>query len=165
MSRYIIYAGKGFEKGLFVLTQNEDKTERDNTESQKQKVVRSFFLILLAIVIASATIIYYQNDEITRLKQQLDFANSKASAVTSSSQASKSSKTTQTTKTTSSNSSVLTQSSVTSKSSTVMVWIPRTGKKYHKKSTCSNMKNPSQVTVSEAKSRGYDPCSKCGPPK
>lgn len=41
------------------------------------------------------------------------------------------------------------------------VWIPRTGTKYHKWSTCSGMKGPTQVTVSEAESRGYTPCKKC----
>ena len=46
----------------------------------------------------------------------------------------------------------------------VMVWAPKTGKKYHSKSTCSNMKNPSEVTIREAKSRGLTPCSKCNPP-
>lgn len=42
-----------------------------------------------------------------------------------------------------------------------MVWIPASGKKYHSKSSCSNMENPSQVTLSQAQSRGYTPCSKC----
>lgn len=28
-----------------------------------------------------------------------------------------------------------------------LVWIPRSGSKYHSKSTCSNMKNPIQVTL------------------
>ena len=42
-----------------------------------------------------------------------------------------------------------------------MVWIPKTGKKYHSSSSCSNMKNPSKVTRSEAINRGYDPCKKC----
>lgn len=42
-----------------------------------------------------------------------------------------------------------------------MVWIPRTGSKYHSNSRCSNMKNPSQVSKSEAVNLGYDPCSKC----
>ena len=41
------------------------------------------------------------------------------------------------------------------------VWIPRSGSKYHSHSSCSNMKNPSQVTLSEAQSRGYKPCKKC----
>jgi len=45
--------------------------------------------------------------------------------------------------------------------SEVMVWIPATGKKYHKKSTCSNMKNPSQVTIEEAKKKGFGACKKC----
>ena len=42
-----------------------------------------------------------------------------------------------------------------------LVWIPKTGTKYHSKSTCSNMKNPSQVTKDEAVNRGYSACSKC----
>lgn len=42
-----------------------------------------------------------------------------------------------------------------------MVWIPRTGKKYHSNPDCSRMKDPSHVTLSEAESRGYTPCSKC----
>ena len=46
-----------------------------------------------------------------------------------------------------------------------MVWIPKTGKKYHSKSSCSNMKNPSHVSLSTAKSRGFTPCSKCSPPR
>lgn len=42
------------------------------------------------------------------------------------------------------------------------VWIPTNGgKKYHSKSTCSNMKNPAQVTRDEAISRGFDACKKC----
>ena len=42
-----------------------------------------------------------------------------------------------------------------------MVWIPRTGAKYHKKSTCSNMKKPSQVPIEEAKDDEYTACKKC----
>lgn len=42
-----------------------------------------------------------------------------------------------------------------------MVWIPKTGSKYHSSSSCSNMKNPSQVTKSEAINSGYEPCKKC----
>ena len=41
------------------------------------------------------------------------------------------------------------------------VWIPRTGAKYHSRSSCSNMKNPSQVTLDSAISMGYGKCSKC----
>ncbi len=43
----------------------------------------------------------------------------------------------------------------------LMVWIPRTGKKYHSKSSCSNMKDPSQVPLSEAEWRGFTACKKC----
>ncbi len=41
------------------------------------------------------------------------------------------------------------------------VWIPKSGKKYHSDPTCSNMKNPTKVTVQEATSRGFTPCSRC----
>lgn len=42
------------------------------------------------------------------------------------------------------------------------VWIPTNGgKKYHSRSGCSNMKNPQEVTISEAKSRGFTPCGRC----
>ena len=46
-----------------------------------------------------------------------------------------------------------------------MVWIPKSGKKYHSNSGCSNMKNPSQVSLSAAKNKGLTPCGKCKPPK
>lgn len=46
-------------------------------------------------------------------------------------------------------------------SSGEMVWIPRTGHKYHSNPSCSNMKNPTQVTRAEAENRGYGACSKC----
>lgn len=41
------------------------------------------------------------------------------------------------------------------------VWIPESGSKYHCKSTCSGMKNPTKVTVEEAESMGYTPCKRC----
>ena len=42
-----------------------------------------------------------------------------------------------------------------------MVWIPKTGSKYHSDPDCSNMKNPTQVSLSQAESQGYTPCKKC----
>ncbi len=42
-----------------------------------------------------------------------------------------------------------------------MVWIPNSGSKYHSRSSCSNMKNPTQVTISRAKQLGYEACKKC----
>lgn len=41
------------------------------------------------------------------------------------------------------------------------VWITSTGTKYHRTSTCSNMENPVQVSISYAQSKGYGPCKKC----
>ena len=43
-----------------------------------------------------------------------------------------------------------------------MVWIPtKGGKKYHSKSSCSNMDGPIYVTISEAKQKGFSACKKC----
>ncbi len=42
-----------------------------------------------------------------------------------------------------------------------MVWIPNSGSKYHRSASCSGMKNPSHVSLSTAKARGYTPCKKC----
>ena len=43
-----------------------------------------------------------------------------------------------------------------------LVWVPvNGGKKYHKKSSCSNMKDPMQVTKETAIENGYGPCGKC----
>jgi len=42
-----------------------------------------------------------------------------------------------------------------------MVWIPNSGSKYHSTASCSNMKNPSHVSLSSAISMGYTACKKC----
>lgn len=43
-----------------------------------------------------------------------------------------------------------------------MVWIPtKGGSKYHRWSGCSNMDNPAEVTISQAKARGFTPCKRC----
>ena len=42
-----------------------------------------------------------------------------------------------------------------------MVWLSRTGKCYHSKSSCSNMKDPVQVPLSEALKKKKIACSKC----
>lgn len=42
-----------------------------------------------------------------------------------------------------------------------MVWISANGSKYHSRSGCSNMKNPSEVTIDRAKELGKEPCKKC----
>ena len=45
----------------------------------------------------------------------------------------------------------------------MQVYIPATGKKYHKINNCGNM-NPNKakkISISEAKAKGYTPCSKC----
>lgn len=41
------------------------------------------------------------------------------------------------------------------------VWISSTGTKYHSDKYCSNMDNPSQVSLSNAKNRGYTACKRC----
>ena len=44
-----------------------------------------------------------------------------------------------------------------------MVWIPRTGKRYHKVQDCSDMKSPKYVLLEEAIEKGYTPCKDCVP--
>lgn len=46
-------------------------------------------------------------------------------------------------------------------SSTKYVWVPRSGKKYHYKKSCSNMRNPSKITKKKAIQQGYTACKKC----
>lgn len=41
------------------------------------------------------------------------------------------------------------------------VYLPKNGKKYHSNPNCSNMKSPQAVSLEEAQSLGYEPCSKC----
>lgn len=42
-----------------------------------------------------------------------------------------------------------------------MVWIPEKGKKYHSYAGCSGMNNPSEVTLEQAISLGYELCKRC----
>ena len=43
-----------------------------------------------------------------------------------------------------------------------LVWVPTNGgTKYHTKSTCSNMKDPMQVSEETAIENGYTPCKRC----
>lgn len=42
-----------------------------------------------------------------------------------------------------------------------MVWVSGSGSKYHSNSSCSNMSAPTEITISDAESRGYEPCKKC----
>lgn len=46
-------------------------------------------------------------------------------------------------------------------SNSLQVWIPRTGSKYHSSASCSNMKNPSQVSLDTAVAQGFERCKKC----
>lgn len=41
------------------------------------------------------------------------------------------------------------------------VWIPDSGSKYHRKSTCSGMDSPREVSKVEAEQLGYTPCKRC----
>lgn len=53
------------------------------------------------------------------------------------------------------------QSTATTNNKEQMVWVSRTGTKYHSNPNCSNMKNPAHMTQSEAENLGRTPCSKC----
>ncbi len=42
-----------------------------------------------------------------------------------------------------------------------MVWVPRTGHRYHSKPNCGSMKNPTKMPIEKAKARGFTPCQNC----
>lgn len=42
-----------------------------------------------------------------------------------------------------------------------VVWVSKSGKKYHAKSGCSGMKNPSGMSINDAVAGGYEACKKC----
>ncbi len=44
-----------------------------------------------------------------------------------------------------------------------MVWVPKTGKKYHTNWNCGGMDGPTCVTKEEAIAQGFEPCSRCYP--
>lgn len=69
--------------------------------------------------------------------------------------------TTNTSSKTKSNTTTSTKTTQTHNETNSMVYIPKTGKKYHSNPNCSNMKNPRQVSITEAKRRHYEPCKKC----
>lgn len=54
-----------------------------------------------------------------------------------------------------------TQAPASSDQQETMVWVSDSGKKYHSKSSCSNMSNPHQISLSDAQAQGYTPCKKC----
>lgn len=48
---------------------------------------------------------------------------------------------------------------------TVMVWITKTGKKYHREGCEHLKKSATQVTLADAKAKGLEPCQTCEPPQ
>ena len=43
----------------------------------------------------------------------------------------------------------------------ILVWISKTGERYHSTPDCSDMHFPLQVTLEDAKLRDYTPCMRC----
>ena len=63
---------------------------------------------------------------------------------------------------TASSGSTISSVTATEDTTETLVWIPTNGgTKYHSSSTCSNMSNPQQVTLSQALAAGYTACKKC----
>lgn len=97
-------------------------------------------------------------------------SSKKSSSSSSASKSTNSSKSSSSSSKSSSSSSSSNKSSSSSSNSSVentpvggQVWISATGSKYHNKPNCGRM-NPDkarQISLSEAKSRGFEPCSKC----
>ncbi len=96
--------------------------------------------------------------------EQEEFSESVSSSetsVTSSKVQSTSSKNTSSTVSRNSQSSITTTPSEPTNTD-ALVWVPTNGgKKYHSKSSCSNMKNPRQVTKETAINEGFGQCGRC----
>lgn len=45
----------------------------------------------------------------------------------------------------------------------IYVYVTTNGNCYHRSSSCNGLKYPEKITISEAKSRGYNPCATCQP--
>ena len=63
--------------------------------------------------------------------------------------------------TTSNNTPVKPNTTTSTDEKVTMVWVSSSGKKYHSKSNCSNMKSPRQISLESAVHQGYDPCKNC----
>ena len=77
------------------------------------------------------------------------------------SSASNSSQTSSATNTINSNSSSTSDNSENIEYNGQTVYKSKTGSKYHYSPTCSNMKNPTEITLEEAENLGLEPCKKC----
>ena len=102
----------------------------------------------------------------TKSSTKSSTSSSKSSTSSSKSSTSKSNKTTSKSSTSKKTSSSADTTSKQTSSSTdtteKTVWVPTNGgTKYHSKSTCSNMKDPVQLSLDEAENKGYTPCKKC----
>lgn len=110
----------------------------------------------------------------TEFENEGSSSNSKSSSSSSSSTSSKksssSSSASKSTNSSKSSSSSSNKSSSSSSNSSVestpvggQVWLSATGTKYHSKPNCGRMdpNKARQISLSEAKSRGFEPCSKC----
>ncbi|MEA5033996.1 hypothetical protein [Cloacibacillus evryensis] len=53
----------------------------------------------------------------------------------------------------------------TATSSNTIVYITRTGAKYHRDGCGSLSRSKIEITLKEAKDQGYGPCKKCRPPQ
>lgn len=53
------------------------------------------------------------------------------------------------------------ETSIPEDTQVVLVWITKSGKKYHSKSNCGSMKEPYQIELSEAIFIGLEPCKNC----
>lgn len=153
--------------------------EYDSVSSYKQSstaTTSSQFLYVSSSEEASSTI-QTDADEISSESSAVYESSSSKETITTSSKASETSSKTSNIKLPNKNpSSSITSSDKTSsksqstivtvpeKEETVgdLVWVPvNGGTKYHKKSTCSKMKDPLQVSVETAVKNGYTPCKRC----
>ncbi len=136
-----------------VVTILEDATEKDNLSWYKIEYEAQEGYVKAEFI-----------DEVTDKAQYDDIVLALASAASGAAASGKGSGTSGSTKNASSStvsSAPSSSGSETTSSGSGSVWIPKSGSKYHKSSSCSGMKGPTKVTLEYAKSHGYSACKKC----
>lgn len=139
-----LFVNAGFTN-VIAVAQNADNSKETRVNGSVIAVSVNNNIIFGEGALCSSNIeikVYYVISQIT---ESVSSAESSASETTSSEQATTTSQPT-------------TESSINTEE---LVWIPASGTKYHSKSTCSGMKNPTQVTKEEAEAQGYEPCKRC----
>ena len=139
----------------------------------KEKVkINSLLSIVIAAVLFVAGICFSPSavssedqdgtsSTVSSMVNSSNYSEDKSSSTTTSSQSNTSNSSTSSKETSSSKTETNSPTTTSSNPNSEMVWVPKTGSRYHSRSDCSNMNNPTQMTKAEAEKQGKTPCKIC----